>query len=226
MATTESKPAAAAQSTPGPEKNILVRGRETGQDLPPAKKHTNEEAIPAGDVVGFKVASEAAQPGGGTGPFDGGVGGISGATEIRNPDVKKRHDEELKRRGAAGDTFQVSATFEGMRMVENGLQEPFPVSGSYGGPVDMKHGLVLRALTPEEEKQYVPTARTSARRADDRDTPLRRDDLARGSGAGGGGNPMKAGEAAGVANPAVTGGPVGKAVTSPGQPQGSASRSG
>lgn len=230
MANEPNRTAAATQ----PKQDVVVEGR-VAREPQPVEKVTNDTPIPAGDVTGFRVSSEAAQEGSDVGPVTAGAGDLAGATRVKNSTLRKRDEAEFRRRGVgpgAARTFSVSASFEGLMMVENGLSDPFPVSGSYTGPVG-PDGLVIRPLTAEEEEKHSPVGvrlnrregdavsggvRTS--RGDVQASGLRADDLSRGSGAGGGGNPQIAGQSRGVANPANTGGPVGKATTSVGNTSG------
>lgn len=227
MAEQPKNPASAAATQP--KKDVLVEGR-VAVDTQPAEKVTNDTPIPDGDVTGFRVASEAAQEGDSVAPVRGGTGDLAAATRVRNSTLRKRDEQEVRKRGGGNPrNFSVSVAFEGMMMVENGLQDPFPVSGSYAGPVG-EDGLVVRRLTPEEEEKFAPSGVRLNRRAEDEGGvvtsrgALRGSDLARGSGFGGGGNPMKAGEAAGPGAPGRTGAPIGKATTSvgagPQSPQG------
>jgi len=149
MAST-TKTAAATQ----PKREVLVEGR-VAADVQPAVKVTNKTPIPSGDVTGFRVGSEAAQEGSDVGPVSGGSGDLAAATEVRNTTLKKRDEAEFERRGGGAKGFQVSVNFEGLMMVENGLRDPFPVSGSYSGPVG-EDGLTIRRLTEAEEKEHTP----------------------------------------------------------------------
>lgn len=207
------KTAAATQPT-GAQKDVLVKAREVGKDLPAAEKVTNDTPIPAGDVTGFRVASEAAEEGSDISPRKGDIGGLSAATKVRNTTLAERDKKEMERRGGAPGSFSASVSFEGMMMIENGLSDPFPVSGSYTGPVS-KDGLKVRPLTPEEEKRFTAGGAPANRRVSDSEP--RASDLTRGSGAGGGGNPMHAGDSRGVADAGRTG-VVGSGVTSKGNP--------
>ena len=232
MAEPTKSPASAAATQP--TRDVLVKG-QIAPESQPAEKVTNDTPIPDGDVTGFRVASEAAQEGDDISPVRGGTGDLAAATRVRNSTLRKRDEQEVRKRGGGNPrNFSVSVAFEGMKMVENGLQDPFPVSGSYAGPVG-EDGLVVRNLTPEEEEKFAPSGIRLNRRAEDEQSggvttsrgALRGSDLARGSGVGGGGNPMKAGEAAGTGAPARTGAPIGKATTSvgagPQSPQGGGS---
>lgn len=154
----------------------------TQRAVVPAKRITNDTPIPSGDVIGVKVGSEAAQEGSDVGPVEGVTGDLSASTHVKNTTLRERDRKEMEKRGGGPRSFQASASFEGMKMVDNGLSDPFPVSGSYSGPVG-EDGLKIRNLTPEEEKKFTAGGQAANRRADDE---VRGSGMVRGSGASGG----------------------------------------
>lgn len=159
-------------------------------------KHGDPTALqPPGQgesVLGVRVGSEAAVESG-TDPVLPSAGNLSEATRIRNKDILARDEKERKRRGLSATAKTVSMSFEGPMMVERlDDDERTPVkemfSGSFTGAIP-ERGLLLRPLRKEEEAELLPNPERNSRRAED---------LVKGSGAGGGGNPMAARDHRGV----------------------------
>lgn len=190
MATDTQTPAAGSTQKVEVEGKVVDRNAQHGR--PPVPKATND------DVLGTRTGSEAAQESG-LEPVEGTIGGIAGATEIRNKDIKKRHDEENRRKGRRNETDDgiptagandVSLGFTGLMMVEVDGEKAVPMSGSYTGHFNKQ--VVLRRPTTAEVEEMT-AARDVVPSAEDKT-------LVKGSGVGGGGNPQHARDSTGVAS--------------------------
>lgn len=174
----------------GPTREVLVSGKDAPAAAPP--KHGNPTEQAGGvDVVNVRVGSESTVPSG-LDPVLPHTGGLGAATEILNKDIKARHDKEMEKRGLVNPATMntVSINWTGLMMVEvDGEEEDSPRSGSYTG--HFRDSIRVRALTAEELDRFNPVLAQRVRRADD---------LVKGSGVGGGGNPMRAGEARGASS--------------------------
>lgn len=181
-------------------------------NVKPNRDPDSAAAVAPEGPLGVRTGSEAAVESG-LQPVFNGPTGLAGATEVKNKDLRERDEKELRRRGVIRDRGRggprnpVTVSFAGLMMVSvDGEEEDAPRSGSFTG--EFSESLTIRALTNEELEKYSPSGQRLARRADD---------LAKGSGAGGGGNPMKAGEAQGSTSGAQ-GPSMGRATTSAGNP--------
>jgi len=182
------------QADTGATRTVQVEGKVVDQ------QRTGKLGIPHAthaDVLNTRVGSEASQESG-LQPVEATLGGIAGATEIRNKDIKKRHDDEMVRRGrrnregaeVVAGSNEVSLGFTGLMMVEVDGEKAVPVSGSFSGQFNEK--IVLRRAT-EAEVEEMTAARGPAPTAGDKT-------LVKGSGVGGGGNPQHARDSTGVAS--------------------------
>lgn len=196
---------------PGQSQDVLVSGRvATGG---PARTIARDEVLVTGDPVNVRTPSEAATADATQVPVDP----LTEATKIRNVDIQRAHDKEMQRRGLlprtadrgpgalARSAQSVSINFEGNKFVTVDGDAKHPASGIKSGSFtgSFMERLEVRALTPEEEERLGPTG-----------AQRRSTDQVAGSGAGGGGNPMAAGEARGATS--GTAGPVsGQAPRSP-----------
>lgn len=188
----------------GDQKEVAVTGRETGSTGGLTKKSSNPQedfrARGTTDVVNVRVGSEAAVDSG-TGPvLPVGGASISEATKVHNRDLQERDRKEFEKRGIGHPLAEdVSVSWSGLRMVsvDDAVEEP----RSGGGTFRVKNSLSIRRLTPEEETHFSPGGTIRARRASDanqQNSNVRASDAVKGSGAGGGGNPMAAGAARGA----------------------------
>lgn len=190
MATGENQAAGNTAVGRGGEKEVLVTGREAGQVPEPKHGDPTESQRPGvGEtVLGVRTGSEAAVESG-IDPVLPVIGGLAGATEVKNKDLKERDEKEFKKRGLGRN---ITFSYEGPMMVDflDDERPAFPQAG--GTTVNMgEKGVLIRPMTEEEVEQYYPSGAEAARRAND---------LVAGSGVGGGGNPMHAGDARGVSS--------------------------
>ncbi len=202
-------------SAGGATKEVAVEGRELNTSKSP--EHGNPtESQPLGQgegPLGVRVGSEATVESG-LDPVLPATGGLSDATRVRNKDLIARDEKEIKRRGLSAAARPISASFEGLMMIEIlDEDEKTPtkqmVSGSFTGFIP-ERGVLIRPLNNEELAQFQPDPNAGSRRASD---------LVTGSGTGGGGNPMHAGDTRGTssftAKPAGGQGVTSKAGASP-----------
>lgn len=178
----------------------------------PAPKHGDpaENLGPQESVIGVRVGSEASVESGTDPVLPAVAGNVSEMTKVRNRDLQERDRKEFEKRGSVNAANSIGVSFEGLMMIEADDREPQMVSGSYTG--SFNESLTIRRLTEEELEEHLPQLAPANRQAVDR----RASDLIKGAGQGGGGNPMKAGEArgttSGVTQPAggssVTSGPI------------------
>lgn len=157
---------------------------------------------PGETVLGVRVGSEAAVESG-TDPVLPFVGGaLSEMTRVRNRDLQERDQREWRKRGRKSDgtalaSVPVSVSFEGLMAIESKSKELKDdervtfVSGSYTGFIPAE-GLLIRPLTEDEMETHFPSPQPGAGQ--------RANDLVKGSGTGGGGNPMHAGRARGTSS--------------------------
>lgn len=211
-----------ATGQPAPANARTLADRDIALDSPPPVHGDPAENLsPQESVIGVRTGSEASVESG-TDPVLPAVGGgLSRMTEVRNKDLRERDRREREKRGPDVGVFSVSMTFPGLMMVLVDDQEPILRSGSFTG--NFHEGITVRPLTEEELVEHVPSAAPADRQA----VARRSQDLVKGAGQGGGGNPMKAHEArgttSGVTQPAggaaATSGPPTRGETSRGPTQ-------
>lgn len=178
-----------ASETTAAEKNAALQRQAV--PAPRAAKPEELRLPEGGNPIGTRVGSEATVEDG-TGPVlphDGAA--LSEATRVKNKTLRDRDEKEFKKRGTGQN---ISFSYEGVMMVDplDDNRPAYPISGGATIALSDK-GITIRPLTEAEQKELFPAARTpdSARRAND---------LVAGSGTGGGGNPMHAGDARGVSS--------------------------
>lgn len=180
----------------------------------PAANHPSTES-----VIGVRVGSEASVSDGTDPVLPAVSGNISAQTEVKNATLRARDERERKKRGPDGGRFSVSMSFPGLMMVEVDDQKVVR-SGSYTG--GFNESIRVRPLTEDELAEHVPSAAPADKQAVER----RASDLIKGAGQGGGGNPMKAGEARGTTSGVTQPAGGASATSGPGvNPQGITSRS-
>lgn len=186
---------------------------------PQPRRDLDVDRVAGMNPLHVPVGSEAAVAEG-TGPVEApGGNALAEATKIHNKDILERHNKELERRGQVGagsGKYAISISFEGPMMIQVDGEEAHMRSGSFSGAFN--ESISLRPLTKKEQEELLPRPTRPARRAED---------LVKGSGAGGGGNPMAAGQSRGVSSGAGPSTP-GKAPTSlaTGQGQGTSTKTG
>jgi len=210
-----------SRATGQPSNTRPLADRDVALDHPePKHGDPAENLAPNESVIGVRTGSEASVESG-TDPVLPPVGGnISRMTEVRNKDLRERDRKEREKRGPDAGTFSVGMTFPGLMMVLVDGREVLR-SGSYTG--NFQKSIEVRPLTEDELAEHVPSAAPADRQAVSR----RSEDLIKGAGQGGGGNPMKAHEArgttSGVTQPAggaaATSGPPTRGETSRGATQ-------
>lgn len=170
---------------------------------PPAKEpRRGAEALPrvgqGESPIGSRVGSEATVASG-THPVEApGASAVSEATRIQNKDLIERDKKEFRKRGMREDGSvpvgrPISFSGEGVFVVESGNKDVDDQFVSGGTTVNVPpEGVTIRPLSPEEEAEYFGTPPEVKSQ--------RSNDLVKGGGQGGGGNPMHAGDVRGVSS--------------------------
>ena len=201
----------------GKTEEVLVEGKVARDSRTPEHGNPAENLSPHESVINVRVGSEAAVASGTDPVLPPEAAVVSEQTKVHNKDLQERDKKEREKRGPDGGVHDVSMSFPGLMAIEVDGEVHFR-SGSFTGR--FHDSIKVRPLTEEEIEEQLPSAAPADRPAVQR----RQQDLIKGAGQGGGGNPMKAGEARGTtSNPtqpaggaAATSGPRGGSVTSRG----------
>ena len=173
-------------------------GTQDGRQAPKRGKDAVATVPPGESPVGVRVGSEATVSSG-THPVEApGASAVSEATRVRNQDLAERDKKEWRKRGMREDGSAavgrpISFSGEGVFVVESGNKDIDDQFVSGGTTVNVPpEGVTIRPLSPKEEAEYFGTPPEVKSQ--------RSNDLVKGGGQGGGGNPMHAGDVLGFSS--------------------------